>query len=256
MNVRLIRRRWRKLISSTLSESRKSAASLGSVPYSAHLILPLAEAAAKPAAPPATVAPPYQFGQPDTEATIVIAKEAGEPTKQVKYATMEKAVEYLTFPFEHCPGCVDCSPAYEHPMLEPLSLTWYTRRFGEIMLYTYPMFMTSTQLLALIALRYTLPPRCPSIPAQPYASLRFQQTQDLAIKAQTVEVMRNWVETNFDWAIEASFGAFIDKHKDMSTAFRGKGSIKTLKNVFELHKKVRDRCGERDASCVRLAWFQ
>lgn len=81
-----------------------------------------------------------------------------------------------------------------------------------------------------------------SIPVQ---SRRFQQTQDLAIKAQTVEVMRNWVETNFDWAIEASFSAFLEKHKDMSTAFRGKGSIKTLKNVFELHKKVRDRGVER-----------
>lgn len=101
------------------------------------------------------MAPPYQFGQPDTEATIVIAKEAGEATKQVKYATMEKAVEYLTFPFEHCPGCVDCSAPLTL-MMEPLSLTLPACRFAEIMLYTYPMFMTSAQLLALITLRYAL----------------------------------------------------------------------------------------------------
>lgn len=60
------------------------------------------QAAATPAPPP-----PYQFGQPDTEATIVIVKEpdqSGQVVRQVKYATPEKAVEHLTFPVEHCPG--------------------------------------------------------------------------------------------------------------------------------------------------------
>lgn len=67
-----------------------------------------AAAAALQSAPAAP--PPYQFGQPDTDATIVIAKEpdaSGELVKQVKYATVEKAVEHLTFPLEHCPGYGD-----------------------------------------------------------------------------------------------------------------------------------------------------
>ena len=56
--------------------------------------------------------------------------------------------------------------------------------------------------------------------------------------------MKSWVECNFDWNIEASLAQFLEAHKDEQTAFRGKGSMKTLRHAFEVHKKVRVRMAE------------
>lgn len=53
-----------------------------------------------------------------------------------------------------------------------------------------------------------------------------------------IEIMKIWVETNFDWNIESAFAQFLEAHKDEQTAFRGKGSMKVLRNCFEVHKKV------------------
>ena len=43
-----------------------------------------------------------------------------------------------------------------------------------------------------------------------------------------------------DWNIEITFAAFVEANKDANTALRGKGSMKALKNAFELHRKVRN----------------
>lgn len=96
------------------------------------------------------------------------------------------------------------------------------RSFNTLVLHTYQMFLPSSEFLALL-------------------SLRFHQTADLAIKAHVVDFMKQWLEVNFDWNIEASFAAFLEANKDASTVFRGKGSIKVLRTAFETHKKVRGK---------------
>lgn len=89
--------------------------------YGSHACLPflvvseLSKPVALPPPPPA-----YQFGQPDVESSIVIAKEpdpvSGQLVRVIKYASSEKAIEHATFP-------VPLSPGYEEREREAVSHT-------------------------------------------------------------------------------------------------------------------------------------